>query len=131
MGESILDSRQLRHIADRFGASALVLNSIIRFLGKQGSARMFVFDGCDDLLPRKLLSKAANPDAIDLLATCKDDAHPINAGVASVVLWALVHGSEQTRANFKRSTAMTGNENLSLNGADDRVEFGLRALLSA
>ena len=129
--ETMMDSRQLQRVTDKFGANALVLNSVIRFLGKQGGARMFVLDGCDDLLPRKLLSKATNTDSIELLAKCRDDAHPINAQAASVVLWSLVHGSEQARANFKRSTAIMGSENLSLNGADERVEFGLRALLSA
>ena len=112
-------------MADKYGANALVLNGIIRFLGKQGSTRMFVLDGCDNLLPRKLLSKATNVDSMELLAKCKADTHPVNAEVASVALWALIHGSEQARANFKRSHAMNmGGECLS--ELDWRRESGVR-----
>jgi len=127
--ETMLDPRQLQSMANKYTQHAVVINSLIRFLGKQGSARLFVLDG--DLLPRKLLSKAANADCMDLLAqTLSKQAHSVNSEAALVTLWTVIHGSEQARAHFKRSAMSLGGENGSLNEADERTIFGLQALLA-
>ena len=119
----------LASIKEDHKSSVAVTNAIIRFLGKQVATRMFLLDGCNDLLPRRLMSKANSVECMNILTENMTAGHPVNAEVTSIVLWALIHGSEQARAHFKQSVTPNAVEN-QLNGANSRANFGLRNLLA-
>jgi hypothetical protein len=128
--ETILDPSLLAHIMKEYRSNSRVANAVVRFLGKQATTKMFVLDGCADLLPNRLMSKANSTESMAILTDRKVvGAHPVNAQLTSVVLWTLVHGSESARANFKQNNPGGSVENY-LNGATERAHFGLRNLLA-
>lgn len=127
--ESSLDPALLASIREDYKSNAAVANAIVRFLGKQAATKMFLLDGCNDLLPRRLMSKANSVECMNILTENMTSGHPVNAEVTSIVLWTLIHGSEQARAHYKQSVTPSAVEN-QLNGANGRANFGLRNLLA-
>ena len=127
--ESSLDPALLSSIMNDYKTDSSITNAIVRFLGKQAATKMFLLDGCDDLLSRRLLSKANSVECMSILTDNMKASHPVNTEMTSIVLWTLIHSSEQARANFKQNVAPATLEN-QLNGANGRAKFGLRNLLA-